>query len=380
MQNSLDQPRVRRSGARTAARGTESAKLPRAKSVFAAESTASVRVIQPFARYLAQIGRDCDAWLRPHGLTTTTLKERDLRLPHEQITALMSEAVVLSGDPAIGIRAALCDEPGDFDVMEYAAANCASVGEALQLAARFIALMHDGIALELSVSAPLAALHARGIGNVEQIPAGTEFLFASLLAYGSRSIGYPTRPLRVEFTHPAPAGLTAGSATSAVYEQTFREARFGCEENAMWLNAAALDLPHRAPDASLLQILTSHADELLRQLSPRPSGFAARARAAIGETLLAGNSGAEQVARRLAVSLRTLHRRLAEEGTSHGELLDDVRRSQAMLHLNSNRFSIGEISFLLGFSHPNGFHKAFKRWTRLTPAQYREEAQASARR
>jgi AraC-like DNA-binding protein len=100
----------------------------------------------------------------------------------------------------------------------------------------------------------------------------------------------------------------------------------------------------------------------------------------IAETLLAGHSGADQVARRLAVSLRTLHRRLAEEGTSHGELVDEVRREQAMLHLASNRFSIGEIAFLLGFAHPNGFHKAFKRWTRMTPAQYREDAQSSVRR
>jgi AraC-like DNA-binding protein len=50
-----------------------------------------------------------------------------------------------------------------------------------------------------------------------------------------------------------------------------------------------------------------------------------------------------------------------------------------MLHLSSSRFSIGEISFLLGFAHPNGFHKAFKRWTRMTPAQYRDE-QTAARR
>ena len=54
-------------------------------------------------------------------------------------------------------------------------------------------------------------------------------------------------------------------------------------------------------------------------------------------------------------------------------------RTQAMLHLSSNRFTIGEISFLLGFAHPNGFHKAFKRWTRMTPAQYREEALSSRR-
>jgi AraC-like DNA-binding protein len=209
------------------------------------------------------------------------------------------------------------------------------------------------------------------VGGIAHPPAGIEFLFATLVMDGSRSVGHPTRPLRVEFTHPAPPD-------ASIYEQMFREVRFGCEANAMWLNSAALDMPHCAPDRSLLQILTNHADGLLRQLS-RPQGFAERARGVISETLLSGHAGADQVARRLAVSLRTLHRRLAEEGTSHGELVDDVRREQAMLHLAGNRFSIGEISFLLGFAHPNGFHKAFKRWTRMTPVQYREEAQASRR-
>jgi AraC-like DNA-binding protein len=328
-------------------------------------------VIQPFARYLARIGQDLDVWLGQHGLTLAALEERDRRVPHAQAMALLHDAMALSGEVAIGILAARCDEPGDFDVMEYAAANCASVGEALQLAARFIALMHDGISMELAVVPPLAALRVRTLGGLVPNPAAIEFLFASLLAYGSRSVGHPTRPLRVEFTH-------AGPADTRIYEQTFREVRFGCEADVMWLTTAALELPHCAPDRSLLQILTSHADGLLRQLS-RPPGFAGRVREVIGETLLSGHSGAEQVARRLAVSLRTLHRRLAEEGTSHGELVDLVRREQAMLHLAGDRFSIGEIAFLLGFAHPNGFHKAFKRWTRMTPAQYRDQALAQRR-
>lgn len=336
-------------------------------------------MIVPFARYLARMGCNCEEFLAKHRLSPAMLEERDLRVPHDQAIALLRDAVVVSGDPAIGIHAARCDEPGDFDVVEYAAANCASVGEALQLAARFIALMHDGLVMELDVAPPLAALRVRGIGDVQHDPAGIEFLFASLLAYGSRSVGHPTRPMRVDFAHPAPVAPD-GSADLSIYEQTFREVRFGCDEHAMWINATALALPHCAPDRSLLQILTSHADGLLRQLSPRPHGFAERARAAITETLLAGNSSAEQIARRLGVSLRTLHRRLAEEGTSHGELVDDVRRTQAMLHLSGNRFTIGEISFLLGFAHPNGFHKAFKRWTRMTPAQYREEALAPSGR
>jgi AraC-like DNA-binding protein len=373
MQEPLVPPRPRRSGARARAAET---RAPRTRAPLVAESTCSVQVIRPFARYLARLGLDCEGLLGRHGLSTALLQERDLRVPHPAANALMREAMALSGDPAIGVRAARCDEPGDFDVVEYAAANCASVGEALKLAARFMALWHDGIVMELDVVPPLATLRVRGIGAVPHEPAGIEFLFASLLTYGSRSVGHPTRPLRVDLAHPCPDGLR----DTGIYEEAFREVRFGCDEHAMWINSAALDLPHRAPDRSLLQILTHHADGLLRQLSSRPHGFAERARAVIAETLLAGNSGAEQVARRLAVSLRTLHRRLAEEGTSHGDLVDDVRRTQAMLHLSSNRFSIGEISFLLGFAHPNGFHKAFKRWTRMTPAQYREEALAPGRR
>jgi AraC-like DNA-binding protein len=372
MQDQLVPPRSRRSGGRARAAGSAA---PRAKSPLV-EASCSAHVIRPFVRYLARIGCDCEAMLARHGLTAAQLGERDMRVPHQVSMALVRDAMALSGDPAIGLRAARCDEAGDFDVVEYAAANCATVGEALQLAARFQALNADGLVMELDVAPPLAALRVRSIDNLVHEPAGIEFLFASLLTYGSRSVGHPTRPLRVDLAHPRPAALTDLS----IYEQLFREVRFDCDEYAMWMTAAALDRPHCAPDRSLLQILTNHADGLLRQLSPRAPGFAEKARAAITEALLAGNASADQVARRLAVSLRTLHRRLAEEGTSHGELVDDVRRTQAMLHLSGNRFSIGEISFLLGFAHPNGFHKAFKRWTRMTPAQYREEALAASNR
>ncbi|TMQ04244.1 MAG: AraC family transcriptional regulator [Deltaproteobacteria bacterium] len=295
MQESLVPPRSRRSGSRTRSPETRS---PRARSPLAAEATLSTFVIRPFARYLTQIGRDGAAWLGAQGLTPEALTERDLRVPHQQGVALLTEAVALSGDAAIGVHAAHCVEAGDFDVLEYAAANCASVGEALVLACRFMALMHDGLLLELDVAPPLAALRVRGVGGLEHPPAGIEFLFASLLSYGSRSIGHRTRPLRVDFRHPRPA-RPAGAVDTAVYEEVFREVRFGCEADAMWCTTAALNRPHCRPDRSLLQILTNHADALLRQLA-RPPAFAERARAVIGETLLAGHSGADQVARRVA--------------------------------------------------------------------------------
>lgn len=119
MQESLVPSRSRRSGA-----GARAGDLKTSR--WTAAVTCSVRVIQPFARYLARSGQDCEVWLGRHGLTMAALQERDLRVPHTQAMAMLHDAMALSGDSAIGIYAAHCDEPGDFDVMEYAAVNCAS--------------------------------------------------------------------------------------------------------------------------------------------------------------------------------------------------------------------------------------------------------------
>lgn len=72
------------------------------------------------------------------------------------------------------------------------------------------------------------------------------------------------------------------------------------------------------------------------------------------------------------MSARTLHRHLEEEGTSFRQVLAEVRREIAARHLSERRLAIGEIAFLLGFSEPSAFHRAFKRWTGHGPLAYRQ--------
>jgi AraC-like DNA-binding protein len=80
----------------------------------------------------------------------------------------------------------------------------------------------------------------------------------------------------------------------------------------------------------------------------------------------------ETVARRLATSPRTLQRRLAAEGLSYQQVLDEWRQAAAERHLTASALSIGEIAYLLGFSEPAPFHRAFKRWYGITPRAFRE--------
>jgi AraC-like DNA-binding protein len=74
------------------------------------------------------------------------------------------------------------------------------------------------------------------------------------------------------------------------------------------------------------------------------------------------------------MSPRTLQRRLHEENTSHQQLLDELRRELAQRYLREPTIAIGETAFLLGFSEPSAFHRAFKRWTGTTPGTFRRRA------
>jgi AraC-like DNA-binding protein len=82
------------------------------------------------------------------------------------------------------------------------------------------------------------------------------------------------------------------------------------------------------------------------------------------------------IAAKLHMSARSLQRRLQSEGTSFAEVLSDMRRDMALRYLRDPRIYIGEVAFLLGFLDVTAFHRAFKRWTGSTPAEYRRSAGA----
>ena len=101
------------------------------------------------------------------------------------------------------------------------------------------------------------------------------------------------------------------------------------------------------------------------------SSIAMQVRSRIIEQLPDGIPRQENIAETLHVSLRSLQRRLKEEETSYKDLLEDTRQALALQYLRESHRSIGEITYLLGFSEPSNFTRAFKRWTGKTPAEHR---------
>lgn len=98
---------------------------------------------------------------------------------------------------------------------------------------------------------------------------------------------------------------------------------------------------------------------------------AERVQAALLEALRSGQASMQSIARKLALSKRTLQRRIEVEGTSYQVLLDETRTNLARHYLENTTLSVAEISFLLGFSEPNSFYRAFRVWTGTTPDHLR---------
>jgi AraC-like DNA-binding protein len=131
--------------------------------------------------------------------------------------------------------------------------------------------------------------------------------------------------------------------------------------------------PTERGDESLAKLMEEHARILAERLPGPRLGIVSDVRQAILESL-PENPGADDVARNLHLSTRTLQRKLAGAGASFSEVVDGVRSELAKEYLLDHSVRISEVAFLLGFSEQSSFNRAFRRWTGEPPRRWREKA------
>jgi AraC-like DNA-binding protein len=152
---------------------------------------------------------------------------------------------------------------------------------------------------------------------------------------------------------------------------------FGCPvyANRSWAGLAlpreTVQIPLKRRDPVLRGMLERQADTVATGM-PEIGGVALEVRHALMARLTKGQIDIDVIARDLGTSSRTLQRRLSAAGLSYQQLLDGVRREIADRYLATTSLSIGEVAYLLGYSEPAAFHRAFKRWHDLTPQGFRD--------
>jgi AraC-like DNA-binding protein len=333
------------------------------------EATVALRWSIPFMRVTGAAPENIQILIR-EGVTLKDFANPDTRIRHSVSMELLAATVKRLNDPLLGIRAGERWEPGDFDALEYASRSCATLREAIQCGARYMYLMHGAQESVLIDDPERPMWELRINDSVEQLPQANDFALVSSVMFGRRYTGVEDGVAEVHFRHAVPTSMSE-------YQRIFPGAiiRMGARHNALVFKPGHLDTPMSLAHAGLQAAFDLHASMMLERLK-RAEGIAGRVRHLLVEQLRAGDVSMTTIARQLAMSVATLRRRLGDEGTSHSELLDDVRRELAEKYLADMSLAISEVAFLLGFSHVTAFYKAFRRWSQgTTPAEFRAQTQ-----
>lgn len=147
--------------------------------------------------------------------------------------------------------------------------------------------------------------------------------------------------------------------------------RFGAPYDGVLSSRPYWEEPLPSADEARCNQAQWRADVLLAKL-PDPERISDRVGIAVHAALPGGDIRVDAVARRLGLSPRTLHRRLAAEGESFQQLLDEARRQRAMRELASSALPIRDVGARVGFRNVSAFHRAFKSWTGVTPVEFRK--------
>jgi AraC-like DNA-binding protein len=276
---------------------------------------------------------------------------------------LWQAASEATGDPAIALRVSTMVQPNTLGIIGYLALASESRRNAFELVKGLTPLLWEDVECDLESGGEVALIRCRTGSGPQASHFTTEYAIG-LTVTMSRVLGAGrSDPLEARFSYSAPAYADE-------YERILRlPVRFDADEDGVLFPISMMDSLNPSADATLRQLLERYAADQLAKI-PTSARFSQRVRACILSMLPLGNLTADTVAAQFSMSSRTLRRRLREEATSYQEILDDVRAELARHYLAKEKRGIDEVAFLLGFSDPSAFTKAFRRWTKQTPADF----------
>ncbi len=318
-----------------------------------------------------RLGLDTGQILQAASLDPNTIQNPDARIPLEQVEALWQKAYELSKDPNLALHAIEVLPFGAYRVIDYLATVAPTVGAALAKVSDYFPLIHGVVRLPYTVGDREVTFAVEAPSRPSTITrAYAEYVLAAVFLRTRIATNQPFRLLRVEFSHPRPADISE-------HERVFDCAvRFDAGICQMVIAREVWDTPRTGDDPTLFSLLDTHARMLMEQL-PSADDIAGRVRKAIDAELCCGHATLESIARRLAMSPRTLQRRLKDQDVVFNDMLDEMRFRAAKCYLAQGDVAGSEVAYLLGFAEQSSFNRAFRRWSGQTPTEYRRRITAS---
>ncbi|APR82161.1 Transcriptional regulator, AraC family protein [Minicystis rosea] len=330
------------------------------------KGTIYVAAFRHAASILEAAGHDPRPLLVEAGAGDVDFSGPDQRISMSAYVALWRIAGRRFSAGSFGLSVGRTFELDHGNLFTYMAAHSDTLGGAVERGERYRDLVHELLLPSLRVEGDRAHLWQALSPAASRIGALEEAIVATWLKSFNLYTGMEVWPREIWFQQAVPRDLRP-------FDEAFRcPVRFGKPETRLIVERAVLEQPLRLANPRLRTYLEDQTQLQLSRL-PRENRLADRVRRFLVEELRGGDPSQERIARRVALSPRTLQRRLKEEGVVFNDLLDEQRRVLCERYLQDQSLSGQEIACLLGYHERSSFYRAVRRWTGRTPQELRGE-------
>jgi AraC-like DNA-binding protein len=311
---------------------------------------------------------NADELLANVGLSSSLLQVPQARVSAKHYGALWRAIAAALDDEFFGQDSRRM-KVGSFAMLCHAVLSCKTLGEALDRSLRFYALILDDISgsAERDAKEARIVLHGHAAGVSQRVFAH-ELLLMLLYGVSCWLVGRRIPILRTEFSYPEPAH-------SAEYRLMYcADLRFDRPNTLLAFEASYLDLTVVQNERSAKEFLRTAPESILLKYK-NVSSLTARVRRRLRQFLPGMVPDFEELAAEMSMTPATMRRRLNDEGESYQSIKDQLRRDLAISYLSHSSRSVMDIALELGFSERSAFHRAFRKWTGASPAEFRRTLQ-----
>lgn len=309
-------------------------------------------------------GLDRATLLRQIELTEDQIRDPDGRVPADRVFRLWRRMANQIEDPDLGLEVGTSLEVKETGVVGYAMMYSENLLGALRRVVRFAKLLNQSAELSLEDLGDRWRLQALNQPLIPNFRTPIDEGVSGLITCFREITSLPLEPAGLYFAYDIPADTSA-------YRRLLGSAlHFETPRTAIELWDRDVQSPTLAADSGLTTYLDELAEVHLQAL-PKIDSYAERVRQTVWPHLSEGLPTIQQIASEMALSSRSLQRRLREESTSFAEVVDDLRHQKAQLLLRDPNLAVYEVGYLLGYSDPSTFHRAFRRWQGTSPSQFR---------
>jgi AraC-like DNA-binding protein len=313
---------------------------------------------------LREAGIQADGLLSKAGLTLEQIQDRKARLSVESQIKFLELGAEALHDDALGFHLARDFDLREIGLLYYVAASSGTVAEALSKTERYCRLANEGISLRFAAKDMAIALSYVGVerrSDRHQI----EFWVTSIIRINRALTNRRVVPSRVKVAHRRRA------MPAEVRSFLGCEIEFGSDVDEIAFPQSVGQMPIESADHHLNDLLVTFCEEALAHRKPGGVSLRSSVENAIAPLLPHREARAEEIARRLGMSHRTLARRLASEGLTFTGIMDELKIDLAKSYLKKDELPISQTAWLLGYGEVSAFTHAFRRWTGMTPRQWR---------